>query len=30
MVIVTNCFGHLQNLDYILENTINKGKKVNI
>ena len=26
MVIVTNCFGHLQNLDYILENT--KGKKV--
>jgi dTDP-4-amino-4,6-dideoxygalactose transaminase len=26
MVIVTNCFGHLQNLDYILDNT--KGKKV--
>ena len=28
MVIVTNCFGHLQNLDYIVENTINKGKKL--
>ena len=28
MVIVTNCFGHLQNLDYIQEHTSNLGKKL--
>jgi dTDP-4-amino-4,6-dideoxygalactose transaminase len=28
MVIVTNCFGHLQDLDYIQQYTIKKGKKL--
>ena len=28
MVVVTNCFGHLQDLDYIQEHTIQKDKKL--